>query len=279
MSRAFLHDANLRNTDLDDANLRGADLTLAIFDSVALKGTNFATAKMYRTKFVDTNLADATGLDQVTILGPSSIGVDTLVKSRGKIPDAFLQGCGFQAWQILDAKLYDPDLTAAEIADLQCEIFQARTSGPLLIGGVFISYGRTDAGFVDKIRSELMKKGVSVWLDRHDLLPGPLQKQIDRAVGLNNVVLLVLSKTSIESDWVEHEMSIAHEIERKTKRDVLCPVALDDAWKEKVKDVVWEHLKKKKYILDFSKWKTKAFAAQFDKLIKGLKIYYEKPEA
>ena len=32
-----------------------------------------------------------------------------------------------------------------------------------------------------------------------------------------------------------------------------------------------------KYILDFRKWKTKAFGAQFDKLLKGLKIYYEKP--
>ena len=57
----------------------------------------------------------------------------------------------------------------------------------------------------------------------------------------------------------------------------LCPVSLDDAWKDKVTDVLWEHLEKN-YILDFSKWKTKAFGGQFDKLLKGLKIYYEKPK-
>ena len=35
------------------------------------------------------------------------------------------------------------------------------------------------------------------------------------------------------------------------------PVSLDDAWKDKVTDVLWEHLTKKN-ILDFRKWKTKA---------------------
>ena len=72
-------------------------------------------------------------------------------------------------------------------------------------------------------------------------------------------------------------MKTARKIERETKRDVLCPVSLDDAWKDKITDVDWEQLKKKN-ILDFGKWKTKAFDGQFDKLLKGLKIYYEKPK-
>ena len=54
---------------------------------------------------------------------------------------------------------------------------------------------------------------------------------------------------------------------------MLCPVALDDAWKAKMNDVLWRQVKKK-HVLDFSKWKTKAFNAQFEKLLKGLKIYY-----
>ena len=76
---------------------------------------------------------------------------------------------------------------------------------------------------------------------------------------------------------MEHEVKTARKIERETKRDVLCPVSLDDAWKDKITDVDWEHLTKKN-ILDFSKWKTKAFGGQFEKLLKGLKIYYEKPK-
>ena len=50
--------------------------------------------------------------------------------------------------------------------------------------------------------------------------------------------------------------------------------ALDDAWKAKMNDVLWRQVKKKN-VLDFSKWKTKAFEPQFQKLVTGLKIYYE----
>ena len=34
-----------------------------------------------------------------------------------------------------------------------------------------------------------------------------------------------------------------------------------------------------KNILDFSAWKTKAFDGQFDKLLRGMKIYYEPKKA
>ena len=109
------------------------------------------------------------------------------------------------------------------------------------------------------------------------MLAGDLQKQIGRAIRLNDVVLLVLSESSVESDWVEHELEQARRKEKEEGRDVLCPVALDDAWKAKVDgDVLWRQLKKKN-ILDFSQWKTKAFEKPFAKLLKGLKINYPRP--
>ena len=66
---------------------------------------------------------------------------------------------------------------------------------------------------------------------------------------------------------------MARDKEKDEDRDVLCPVALDEAWKAKMNDVLWRQIKKK-HVLDFSKWKTKAFEDQFQKLLKGLKIYY-----
>ena len=47
---------------------------------------------------------------------------------------------------------------------------------------------------------------------------------------LNPTVLLILSKNSVQSDWVEHEARTARELEKELKRDVLCPVARDAAW-------------------------------------------------
>ena len=76
----------------------------------------------------------------------------------------------------------------------------------------------------------------------------------------------MLSESSVDSDWVEHELEQARQKEKQEGRDVLCPVSLDNAWKAKT-DVLWRQLKKKN-ILDFSKWKTKAFDEPFAKLVK-----------
>ena len=275
---AVLDKAHLVRVDFSDAalmgaSLMGAELHGATFRSTEFEEADFRDAVLYWTQFADTDLSCAINLEAVVHRAPSSVDSHTLVHSAGKIPAQFLQGCGLRPWEILQAKLYNPDLTPAQVNDLQYKIFDARTSGPIIIGGVFISYSHTDSAFVDKVRSKLLEKGVSVWLDRHDSVAGPLQKQIDLAIGANNAVLLVLSEDSVESDWVEHEMKAARRIEKAEERELLCPVALDEAWKEKQYEVEWEHMTKKK-ILDFSKWKTKAFGGQFEKLLKGLKIYY-----
>ena len=274
---ALLYCTNLEKANLTWANLHEAQLVEAFLKEVYLDWADLDGARFNDTRLGGVDLSQAKNLDTIVHGGPSSIDTDTLERSRGRIPEAFLSGCGMKPWEILSARLYDPDLMAPEINDIQYKIFEARTSGPLILGGVFISYSRADAGFVDKVRRKLVAKGVSVWLDRHDLVAGPLQKQIDKAIGINNVVLLVLSKDSIASDWVEHEVKAARRIERKEGREVLCPVALDDAWEEKRHDVKWEHMTDK-LILDFSKWKTKAFDGQFAKLLKGLKIYYTRGE-
>ncbi len=88
-------------------------------------------------------------------------------------------------------------------------------------------------------------------------------------------MLLVLSEPSVHSDWVEHELEVARKKEKDENRDILCAVTLDDAWEGKMNDVLWRQVKKNN-VLDFSKWETEdEFEPQFQKLLKGLKIYYE----
>ena len=58
----------------------------------------------------------------------------------------------------------------------------------------------------------------------------------------------------MKSDWVQHEVRFARELEKETERHVLCPVALDDSWKsspwpKRIMEQVMEY-----NILDFSKW-------------------------
>lgn len=284
-----LSGANLTGANLGGANLSGANLTGAIlrranlcstnFNLAILRGCDFETARAGWSLFPAVDLSNVQGLDTVEHIGPSSIGTETLAVSEGRISEAFLRECGLSPWEVINARLYNPRLSALEICDLQNEIFARRTCGPLYIGGIFISYSWNDRKFVDKLHSRLKNEEARVYLDRHDLVAGPLEKQIDRAIRLNDTVLLVLSKTSIESDFVLNELEMARRKEKEEHRQVVCPIALDDAWKKKwepgeANRVLWLTLKEKN-ILDFSKWGTKVvFESAYRKLIDGLKTHY-----
>jgi len=275
LNNADLHCADLRVTKLCSADLRGASLVGANLNFAHLDGADLAGAFCLGTVFAGLDLCQVHGLEQFCHRGPSTVGVDTLARSRGRIPEPFLRGCGFAPWQVLVARLHDPTLMADEINDIVYRIFNERTKGPLMVGGVFISYSHADSGFVDQVYERLDQEGVPVWLDRREAVAGSLQRQVFDAMRLTDVVLLVLSEASVHSDWVEHELEMARQKEKTEQRDVLCPVALDAAWKAKLDDVLWRQVKKE-YVLDFSAWENpQAFDAQFRKLLKGLKIYYE----
>lgn len=99
---------------------------------------------------------------------------------------------------------------------------------------------------------------------------------VDRAIRQNPIVLLILSEHSAKSDWVEHEARTTRELTKELGRDVLCPVALDDAWKDckwpaRLHEQIMEY-----HILDFSKWKDEdEFGKMFRKLIEGLDLFYK----
>src|SRR5208337_166132 len=114
------------------------------------------------------DLSEVQGLSSVQHDGPSSIGSDTLVLSKGRIPDTFLQGCGLAPWEVLSARLYDPNLTPHEVSELLYKVFDKRTHGPIFIGGLFISHSWENSEFVDMLCERLKREGANVWLDRHD---------------------------------------------------------------------------------------------------------------
>lgn len=52
---------------------------------------------------------------------------------------------------------------------------------------------------------------------------------IDKAIYMQDKLLLLLSKHAIASDWVEDEVETALKKERQQQREVLFPVRIDDA--------------------------------------------------
>lgn len=228
------------------------------------------------TSFSNVDLSKTIGLEKIIHFGPSTIGTDTIQLSKGNIPEPFLRGCGLSNWEIEFAKLYNPSLSNEEINSIIYKIFDIRAQQAIQISPLFISYSHADNVFVEKLEKKLTELGVRFWRDVHDAIAGHLEKQIDRAMRQNPTVLLILSKNSINSDWVEHEARLARELEKELDRDILCPIALDDSWKNaKWSKRLMEQIKEYN-ILDFSKWEdNESFKQVFNKMISGLDMFYK----
>ena len=83
--------------------------------------------------------------------------------------------------------------------------------------------------------------------------------------------MLILSAQSVASDWVETEVEAALERERKEKRNVLFPIAIDEEGFRS--DEPWAaDIRRKRHIGDFRKWKSHDdYTTAFERLVRDLK--------
>jgi len=270
LSGADVRGADLRGTDLSDSDIRDVDLSGAGMDGVRL-----TRARCGNTSFVRVSIGSAIGLETLNHSGPSIVDRSSLMMSKGVVPAPFLRGCGFADWEILAARLYSPELPREELDRLLYEASALRAGVSIQINALFISYSHADTTFVDALELKLNEKGIRFWRDTHDIKAGRVEKQLMRAIAMNPSFLLVLSKNSVNSDWVEWEAARARELEKELNRDVMCPVALDDAWKT----CSWPGPLRRQiedyHILDFARWQDADFLTrQFQKLIEGLRLFY-----
>ncbi len=71
---------------------------------------------------------------------------------------------------------------------------------------IFLSYARSDEAFVTRLANNLLKQNIDVWLDVFRLEPGTSwARQIGEALDTSQVMLLVMSPTSMASENVDDE--------------------------------------------------------------------------
>ncbi|HAH45846.1 MAG TPA: hypothetical protein DCM07_13530, partial [Planctomycetaceae bacterium] len=91
---ANLAGANLEKADLCFADLCNTDLSWVNFHGSNLREVDFNGARSQNTLWVNVDLSRAVNLETVSHWGPSTLGMDTLMSSKGHIPSQFLRGCG-----------------------------------------------------------------------------------------------------------------------------------------------------------------------------------------
>lgn len=275
-SESFFKDTNFKEATLSDASFANSALDGALFQNCRLEGTRFGGSQWQGSILNAVDLSKCKGLSSVQHKGPSLIDLASLSLSKGQIPPSFLRGCGLSDWEIEVARLYDTSLTTQQVSEVLESAVTLRSSRPLQRRNIFISYSRKDAAFIDALEDELKDAGIRFWRDVHDATAGRLDANIEIGMRRNPVVLLVLSASSIDSDWVEHEATRAINLGKELDRDVLCPIALDDTWKDSTWSAMVLTQIRKYNVLSFQGWEDRQnLKRNFQRLINGLNLFYQ----
>jgi hypothetical protein len=262
LDRANLHAANLyavnlSGTSLQGANLSGAYLGRANLGEANLQGADVSEVGLFNTIFGNTNLTNVRGLETCRHEGPSTLDYRTLVQSW-PLPLAFLRGCGL------------PDALIDYLPSLLNQPFQFYSC--------FISYASKDHAFAERLYADLQNKGVRCWFAPEDLKIGDrFRSRIDETIRIYDKLLLILSKTSVESQWVEQEVETALARERQQGTTILFPVRIDNT--VMTLETGWPALiRNTRNIGDFQGWETHSvYQKAFDRLLQDLKAAERRP--
>jgi hypothetical protein len=235
--------------------VRGATFNVGVLDNA-----DFTHSRFGKTTLNSIDLRRTRGLETVTHDGPSSIGLDTVLYSSGKIPEVFLRGVGV------------PDTFITYIKSLSGQAIEFYSC--------FISYSSKDQEFADRLHADLQAHGVRCWFAPEDIQGGKkIHEQIDEAIRFHDRLLLIVSEYSMSSEWVKTEIAKARAREIRDGLRVLFPISLvpfavirdwecfdADTGKDSAREI------REYFIPDFSNWKNHAaYTAALDRLMRDLR--------
>ncbi len=271
LSGANLRNANLNRTNLSNANLSSVDLSIAKIiytnlDGANLNSVNLSSADLTFAKLHNADLTKAImaytvissidfretkGLAAIEHQRPSDLVLYTIQLPQDGSALHFLRGAGVPEEWIDD--------------------YRVRMMHPIQYHSLFISYSSKDEILAYRLHADLQASGVRCWFAPHDMRPGTvITKEIDRAIHIQEKVLLLLSQDTIASGWVDYEVEITLAREREQKREILFPIRLD----ETVLQITtgWAAtLRKTRHIGDFTNWNDPfQYRAVFGRLLHDL---------
>lgn len=255
LSGTNLAKANLSGVDLFEATVSGANLNAALLiganlNRADLAGADLSQANVGGTIFNDLDLSEVKGLETVTHNFPSTIGIDTVYKSQGAIPEVFLRGCGL------------PENLIMFLLSLPRHAFD--------LSSCVIVHHQQDRKFCERLCADLQAKGVRTWYSHEDAKWGETAwNGIDRRMRIYDKLVVVLSEASLQSQPVLREIQYSLDREAKEHKNILFPATLDryvfDQWAHECQADVLQ-----KGVSDFIGWDIDA--AKYDKALEKLLI-------
>lgn len=246
-------DANLEYVSLNNADLTGVDLQNADIRAVDFTDANLSNATIGSTVFISCSFKSARGLDSVNHQKASTVSIDTVYNSKESLTYNFLQGSGVPRDFI--------------------DYLRAQNKSAEQFHSCFISYASQDQEFAQRLYTDLkFHYGVDCWFAAADLKIGDnFPESIEKAIRGKEKLVVVLSKNSVNSHWVETEVRAALERGRQRHRQVLLPIMIDGAVRSTRK--AWAaQIRREWNIGEFLEWNSaEAYAAGMKQLVDALR--------
>ena len=208
--------ANLVRSNLSEASLNDADLFQTQIWGCNMAGTDVAGASLGYTVLQDCDLRGVVGLEQVRHDAPSSVGVDTVYRSGGLVPAAFLAGAG----------------VPGSIATLQ-EVIVA--DAPVLTE-FYISCRDDDEEFARKLAADLSGQGVNAYVFSERVRGNALvsrlsssdQEEIERWLRNYDKLIVVASSRALDTEAILNDITAARDKQQSADKWLLYYVAPDN---------------------------------------------------
>jgi len=162
---------------------------------------------------------------------------------------------------------------------------------------VFISYALDDLNKAKVIADKCKRIGFNVWTDESDIVPGePWRDKLEHAIKSCDVVIILISKKALLSDWINKEWSIICEEKWNRPNITILPIKLEDIktppflckyneYNAKNSFIDYEEITKyirnnveNKFIIDVEFFKTKNTEQEFDRLVNRVRKIKESLE-
>lgn len=249
LSHSEFRQVAISNATMSRSDLRAANFILTTFDEVNFEGAVFG-----QSHFGYSPIRNCNGLHRVAHASESHMDFLTLQHST-KLPLEFVYHFG------VERDYYE------QITRLRSETYY----------DCFISYSTKDVEFVQVLRETLINKGVPCWFAPNDYrlntpwfaqkLPSyELGRDLFNFIDASEIVLLVVSTQSLNSDWVNEEMIRSYQVRK------VIPIWLEDIDFHQIKkERHWYNPVVQNGVIDFRRWKdTESFAQQVAYLLQFL---------
>jgi len=127
------------------------------------------------------------------------------------------------------AHIYDPDRNEGATVSFVRELSDDELKAVLYVPKVFVSYSHQDTIFVERLVADLTRNKINVWLDQWEIEVGEsIIARIEEGISACDFLLVVLSKSSVDSSWVRVELDSMRMSEISAREVTVLPVLIED---------------------------------------------------